>query len=110
MSRVTVRWLHAAVNDLAELWQASSDRPRLETSANELDELLRMHPSQKGTSHALAHLDVHTTELILHRVQALPEDMRSVRFGSVEFFFTSHEDDGMAIVIHVRLRLPRGPS
>jgi hypothetical protein len=104
MRRVTVRWHAAAEQELADLWLTAPDRDDIERAANEIDQLLSLGPASKGTPFALPVLDESSTRLIQQRAASLPEDLRWLRCGPLEAFFTAHEDDCMAIVLHVRPR------
>ena len=103
MCHVTVRWHVKAVDELAELW-LTGGRDSIEKAANEIDSLLAVEPSQKGRPFALAMLDAPMTELLIERVNALPEDLRWIRLGPVEVLFWPRELDGMAIVLLIQKR------
>lgn len=104
MRRVTVRWYVSAEQELAVLWLAAPDPGQIERAANEIDQLLSISPASKGNPFALATLDEESIELLQKRATKLPEDLRWLRCGPLEVFFTAHEEDSMAIVLHVRLR------
>lgn len=104
MRPVTVRWHHEAENELAQLWLTASDKRSIRAAGNDIDARLAVSPSLKGQPFALATLDELSTALIQQRASVLPEDLRTLRSGPVEVFFWPLEDDGMAIVLHARLR------
>lgn len=103
MTHVTVRWNPDAVRELADLWNASPNRAAISGAANEIDQLLRFQPAQKGMPHALATLSEAEIDLLLERTDYLPEDLRWMRLGPSEVLFTPREEDRMVIVHHVRL-------
>lgn len=104
MSRVTVRWYEAAEKELAELWLSAAHRDDIKRAAFEIDSLLAVNPSTKGQPFALSTLDEASVQLLIERAAVLPEDLRWFCCGPLEAFFTAHEEDGMAIVLHVRAR------
>jgi hypothetical protein len=104
VSRATVRWHDRAIEDLASLWLESADQPKLERSANEIDELLEFNPSSKGQAFALSRLNDQQLSLLLERAVVLPEDLRWSRCGPLEVFFIAREYDCLVLVYLVQLR------
>lgn len=104
MRRVTVRWYEAAEKELAELWLAAERRDEIKRATYEIDTLLAVDPATKGQRFALATLDEASVQSLIERATALPEDLRWFRCGPLDVFFTAHEEDCMAIVLHVRAR------
>jgi hypothetical protein len=79
-------------------------RDQVRRAANEIDQLLSVDPGSKGKPFALAALDTDSVTLLIARTTALPEDLRWFRCGPLEVFLTAHEEDCMAIALHVRSR------
>jgi hypothetical protein len=91
------------VSDLTRLWLASSDRRRIAAAANEIDQLLRFDPSRKGNRIYAGMLDPASLDLLADRIGMIPEDVRWLKLGPLEVFFSADESDRQARVWQVRL-------
>lgn len=104
--RVSVEWHTGALEDLADLFlsSGSAQRDRLQRSAHEIDQLLRVSPSQKGELVYAGQLSNRLLDNLLDRKNEIPEIVRRMRLGPLEAIFTGHEEDGRAIVWCIQLR------
>lgn len=105
--RATVCWSQFAQDDLAELWLSSDLRESIEFASNEVDQLLRVDPGSKGRPFALATLSEPAMQQLERRTQSLPEDLRWLSFGPLEFYFIAKQQDCMVIVAMVTHRKSR---
>lgn len=102
-TKVTVCWDQAAESDLAEIWLNSTDRSNIEVATNEIDQLLRVEPWNKGleiVGYGLESEDVATVEsrsIDDPRID-VPPDLRILKFGPLEVLFTVHELDREVII------------
>ena len=106
MLSCTVRWHQAAQDELANLWLSGLDREALSRSANEIDVLLRISPATKGRPFGLAALDEVAIQLVQSRVDPLPEDLRFVVMGPLEFYYLARELDSLVLIVMARRRRP----
>lgn len=100
--RVTVVYHPGAVSDLTLLWLASSDRGLIAAAANEIDQLLRFDPGRKGTRIYAGMLDAESLDLLADRIGMIPEDIRWLKLGPLEDFFSADVSDRQARVWQVR--------
>jgi hypothetical protein len=104
MIRVTVCWSPDAEGELASVWMSDRHPSAIERSANEIDALLRVDPSTKGLPTDLLDLPADMAETLLARLPNWSVDLRCVRCGPLEVFFTVSEEDRQANVWCVRRR------
>lgn len=96
--RVTVCWSDHALNDLADIYLAADDRNEISAAVNEVDELLKVDPSQKGLELPISILENDTLDRLAERFDDLPSSLRVMHLGPLEVVFTAHELDGQARV------------
>lgn len=104
MIRVTVCWHAAAEGDLAQIWMTDPNPDAIQRASFEVDELLRVDPSRKGSSIDLLAVDAVVAEKVLNRATRWSDEFRCLQCGPLELLFTASEDDRQAHVWHVRRR------
>ena len=104
MNRFTVCWHQQAEQDLARIWNESSDQSAMTLAANTIDALLSVNPNQQGTEVTEAILDPELLQYLLKRIVPIrgAGPLRVLSVQPLEVFFTIREADRQVNVWLVR--------
>jgi hypothetical protein len=101
---MTITWHVAAYDDVAHMYLVASDRRNISRAIDEIESLLRVSPESKGKRIFAGQIDAGSLNVLHRRMGVIPEDVRHLRIGPIEAYFTCHPLDQQTRVWHLRLR------
>ena len=102
MKHFHVWWHIAAEEELASLWIESRFRSRLSEAVSTIEHALQVEPQSKGTPHALARLDDSEINLLMSRINQLPEDLQSLSEGPISVLYFVIDSEKLVVIVRLR--------